>query len=275
MKKLLSIILSAALLFTAFALSSLAGDRIVEVRTDGRKLEFSPSSRLIGDTTYVPLYKYCTMMGNTRKEFDEATKTAKITCRGIEIIAQKGQKYIVANGRYIYTGLENVIIDSTMFVPVRPLSKAFGAEVVWHAEDYSVDVYDNGATIESGETFYDENDLLWLSRIIHAESNTEPFEGKIAVGNVVLNRARSGEFPNNIYDVIFDKKYGTQFTPVANGTIYNTPSEDCVKAAKICLEGYTLSNDILYFIDAVHASNMWVANNREFAFALGNHTFYN
>ena len=274
MKKFFSIILTATLLFALFAVPSLAADRIVEVRIDGEKLEFTPATRLIGDTTYVPIYKFCTMMGDTSKAFDDGTKTAKINCRGIEMIAQKGQKYIVANGRYIYTGLENVIIDSTMFVPVRPLAKAFGAEVIWHAEDYSVDVYDNGTLIESGENFYNENDLLWLARIIYAESNTEPFEGKIAVGNVVLNRVRSGEFPNSIYDVIFDKKYGTQFTPVDNGSIYNTPSEDCIKAAKICLEGYTLSDRILYFIDAVHASNMWVANNREFAFILGNHTFY-
>ena len=274
MKKLFSIMLAATFLLSVFAVPSLAADRIVEVRIDGEKLNFTPATRLIGDTTYVPIYKFCTMMGDTAKEFDDGTKTAKINCRGIEMIAQKGQKYIVANGRYIYTGLENLIIDSTMFVPVRPLAKAFGAEVVWHAEDYSVDVYDNGTLIGSGENFYNENDLLWLARIIYAESNTEPFEGKIAVGNVVLNRVRSGEFPNGIYDVIFDKKYGTQFTPVDNGTINNTPNDECFKAAKICLEGYTLSDKILYFIDAAHASNMWVANNREFVFAIGNHSFY-
>lgn len=274
MKKIISTILAAAMLLLIFVLPSLASDRLVEVRVDGEKIVFSPTTRLIGDTTYVPIYKFCTMMGETSKSFDDSTKTAKIICRGIELIAQKGAKYIILNGRYIYTGLENVIIDSTMFVPVRPLARAFGAEVIWHAEDYSVDVYDNGETIESGESFYNADDLLWLARIIYAESNTEPLEGKIAVGNVVLNRVASGEFPNSIYEVIFDKKYGTQFTPVDNGSIYNTPSEECVTAAKICLDGYTLSNEILYFIDAEHASNMWVVNNREFAFKINNHDFY-
>lgn len=274
MKKIISTVLAAMLLLTVFAMPSIAADRLVEVRIDGERLNFSPTTRLIGDTTYVPIYKFCTMMGVTEKSFDDATKTATIKCRGIEIVAQKGEKYVILNGRYIYTGLENVIIDSTMFVPVRPLAKAFGAEVIWHAEDYSVDVYDNGEMIESGEKFYNADDLLWLARIIYAESNTEPLEGKIAVGNVVLNRVASGEFPNNIHDVIFDKKYGTQFTPVDNGTIYNDPNEECIMAAKICLEGYTLSNEIIYFIDAVHASNMWVVNNREFAFKINNHDFY-
>ena len=61
----------------------------------------------------------------------------------------------------------------------------------------------------------------------------------------------------------------------ANGHIYNTPSDDCIIAAKICLEGYTLSDKILYFMDAKAASNMWTARNRKFAFLIGNHSFYN
>ena len=71
--------------------------------------------------------------------------------------------------------------------------------------------------------FYRPDEVLWLSRIIIAESRGESLLGQIAVGNVVLNRVKSRDFPNTIYGVIFDRKYGVQFTPVANGTIYNTP----------------------------------------------------
>ena len=39
----------------------------------------------------------------------------------------------------------------------------------------------------------------------------EPMKGKIAVGNVVLNRVRSSAYPNTIYGVIFDKRFGIQF----------------------------------------------------------------
>ena len=46
-----------------------------------------------------------------------------------------------------------------------------------------------------------------MSRIIHAESGAEPFDGKIAVGNVVLNRVESKQYPNTIYGVIFDRPY--------------------------------------------------------------------
>jgi N-acetylmuramoyl-L-alanine amidase len=74
--------------------------------------------------------------------------------------------------------------------------------------------------------------------------------------------------------VIFDKKYGVQFSPVANGTIYNTPTEESIIAAKICLEGYSLSNDILYFVNPKLAPNSWMANNRPYAFTIGNHAFF-
>lgn len=274
MKKTFSVIVTAAMLLSLFIFPASAADRRITVRVDGKTLSSSPHARLIKDTTYVPIYEFCSMFGTTAKSFDDRTKTASVTCRGIKISAKNGDGYIVANGRYIFTGIENKIVDGSMLVPIRSLARAFGAEVIWHGEDYSVDVKDNGKTIVSGEKYYDADCVLWLARIIYAESNTEPFEGKIAVGNVVLNRVASKEFPGTIYGVIFDRKYGTQFTPVANGTIYNTPSESCVIAAKICLEGFSYSRDILYFMDAAQASNLWIARNRALAFVIGNHSFY-
>ena len=98
--------------------------------------------------------------------------------------------------------------------------------------------------------------------------------GQIAVGNVVLNRVRSKSYPNTIYGVIFDRKNGTQFSPVALGTIYQKPTASAVIAAKICLEGYTLSNDILFFMNPRIATNNWISKNRPYAFTIGNHRFY-
>ena len=99
-------------------------------------------------------------------------------------------------------------------------------------------------------------------------------KGKIAVGNVVLNRVRSSAYPNTIYGVIFDKKFGTQFAPVANGTIYNTPTADSMIAAKICLEGYSLSSEIIYFLNPSVASSSWIIKSRPHAFTIGKHAFY-
>ena len=116
--------------------------------------------------------------------------------------------------------------------------------------------------------------MYWLSRIISAEAKGESFLGQMAVGNVVLNRVAHPSYPNTIYGVIFDRKHGTQFSPVSYGTIYQAPTESAVIAAKICLEGYTLSDEILFFYNPRIASTNWIAQNRPYAFTIGNHRFY-
>ena len=128
--------------------------------------------------------------------------------------------------------------------------------------------------LKSGAQVYNADQVYWLARIISAEARGESMKGKLAVGNVVLNRVRSTAFPNTVYGVIFDRKYGTQFSPVANGTIYNTPTVDSIIAAKMCLEGYSLSSDILYFVNPQKAPDSWIAQNREYVFSVGNHAFF-
>lgn len=117
------------------------------------------------------------------------------------------------------------------------------------------------------------DDFYWLSRIIHAEAANEPYEGKLAVGSVIVNRVKSSEFPSNIKDVIFDKKYGVQFTPTINGAIYNTPSDDSFKAAKEILEGKILNHDIMYFVNHNISTLNWFYT-LKFEFRIGDHWFY-
>ena len=78
-----------------------------------------------------------------------------------------------------------------------------------------------------------------------------------------------------IVEVIFDKKYGVQFAPTANGMIYKAPNADSIIAAKICLEGYSISTDALYFFNPKYTSGTWVKENREYLFTIENHVFYN
>ena len=111
--------------------------------------------------------------------------------------------------------------------------------------------------------------------LISAEAKGEPFLGQIAVGNVVLNRVKSASYPNTVYGVIFDRKYGTQFSPVSYGTIYKAPTAGAIIAAKICLEGYSLSDSALFFVNPRIATNNWIVRTRPYAFTIGNHDFYN
>ena len=91
---------------------------------------------------------------------------------------------------------------------------------------------------------------------------------------MVLNRVRNAEFPNTVWGVIFDRKNGVQFTPVANGTVYDTPLAASVTAARICMEGETVSTDILYFFDPDLSTSFWIAYNRPYAFTILHHRFY-
>lgn len=134
--------------------------------------------------------------------------------------------------------------------------------------------YSQAKKMVKADSAYDYEDLYWLARIISAEAKGESFTGQIGVGSVVLNRVKSKQFPNTVKGVVFDRKYGTQFTPVANGSIYNIPTQSAVVAAKMCLDGYTLSGSVLYFLNPSIATSSWIQNNRKYAFRIGNHEFY-
>jgi Cell wall hydrolyses involved in spore germination len=244
----------------------------------GVKVIFNGSNlagaELIAGTTYVPLKSYFAFYENAVITWDEATETATVKNAGFHIIAQKNANYITSNGRVFYSDSPVIIIGETLYIPVRSAAAATGAAVTWSENSSTVTVEARSSTIPSADEYYNADDLLWLSRIIHAESRGEPLTGKIAVGCVIINRMSSPDFPDSIYSVIFDSKHGTQFTPTASGTIYNTPTEESETAAKICLEGYTLSDSIQYFINESIATSTWVSTTRQYQLTIGNHDFY-
>lgn len=164
--------------------------------------------------------------------------------------------------------------DEILCIPARAAAQLAGCEVRWDGGSATAYFTSPRSEVAAGEDVYYPSDLLWLSRIIESESGGEPFIGKLAVANVVLNRIASDSFPNDMYSVIFDRRFGVQFTPTANGMIYRTPSEESIRAAKAALEGYTLSTEALYFIAPSAASNFWVARNRPYLFTVRSHDFY-
>ena len=245
----------------------------VPVYVDGSPI-LSGQAKLVDSITYVPFRAFCDTFGNTTVTWNASTRTATAKVGSLTVNAPQGALYIEANGRYLY-GVGKVLnIDGTLYVPVRPLAKAFGLSLVWDNAARAVSLTRTGKTLVSGSAFYDADEVYWLARIISAEAAGEPMLGKIAVGNVILNRVRSPQYPNTIYGVIFDRKHGTQFSPVSFGTIYRTPTADSVIAAKMCLDGANLSSDILFFMNPRIATSNWISKNRPFAFTIGNHDFY-
>jgi N-acetylmuramoyl-L-alanine amidase len=229
---------------------------------------------LIEEKTYVSLVDFGQAVDPNSQLISTAGGIHKISARGITVSAQLWNSYIEANGRCFYTDTNCRMIDGELYVPIRPLAYVFNVDVKWNDATRSILLIDNGGVCKSGDSVYWEGAVLWLSRIIYAESRGEPLLGKIAVGNVIMNRMRSPQFPNTIYSVIFDRKYGTQFTPVATGAIYNIPTDECVRAAKMVLEGTSVSQSVLYFMNPRIATSSWISKNREYAFSIGNHAFY-
>ena len=230
---------------------------------------------LINETTYAPLRSFCAALCDCSVSFDGKTRTATVEAEGLYLQARDGEHFIRANGRYLYTDTPvKILSDGRMYVPVRLLARALGVSVGWNAAARSVHISGKVAPILSGDKFYREDEVYWLSRIISAESRGEPLLGQIAVGNIVLNRVKCPNYPNTIWGVIFDRKYGTQFSPVANGTVYDEPYYLSVIAAKLCLEGVTVSEDILFFYEPDIAHSFWIPANRPYAFRIGHHYFF-
>ena len=237
--------------------------------------EFTGSVQVKDQTTFVGIRKFATAMDYGAKvTYNYSTRTLTVQASKLYLTAKDGQSYIVANGRYLYTPSPIFMKNGVMYAPVLLMTKAFGASARWSNSNSSFYITKGTGGIISGDNFYRDDEVYWLSRIINAESGGEILKGKIAVGNVILNRVKSKSFPNTIYGVIFDKKNGTQFSPTANGTIYKAPNQDSIIAAKICLEGYSVDTGILYFVNPSVVPHCWVCQNRPFYAKIGNHAFY-
>ncbi len=187
-----------------------------------------------------------------------------------EVSAVRGERFFEVNGR-CRPAFGGIVKDGT--VPLFGLCAVLGLEA--SERGGAVFVTGDMEKTASGDGFYDGDDLFWLSRIIRAESETETLEGKIAVGNVVLNRVRSPSFPDDVRGVIFDRRGGVaQFSPASTDAIYIEPDSESVAAAKICLEGYSLSDEIIFFMNPALASSSWISDNRSAVMTIGNLTFY-
>lgn len=128
-----------------------------------------------------------------------------------------------------------------------------------------------------------ERELKCLAQNIYYEAGYEPFEGKVAVAQVTLNRADSGKFPDDICGVIFQKsviydKVICQFSWYCENAGVRKPvnpaayQESMAVAKKVLLEGFRLDglkNAMYYHADYV--SPRW---GKEKIATIGRHIFY-
>ena len=99
------------------------------------------------------------------------------------------------------------------------------------------------------EVTFEEGDRKLLANIIYCEAGGEPYEGKLAVGAVVINRVLSGKFPDTVKGVIYQK---SQFSPVASGRYALALASDkanaaCYQAADEAMLGVTNVGACVFF----------------------------
>ena len=128
-----------------------------------------------------------------------------------------------------------------------------------------------------------QTQLDCLARNIYYEAGYEPFEGKVAVAQVTINRAESGDFPSDICRVVYQKnivyeKVLCQFSWYCETATIKKPmngpayTESMEVAKKVLLEGFRLPSikDALYF----HGDYINPGWKRERVAKIGRHIFY-
>jgi spore germination cell wall hydrolase CwlJ-like protein len=110
-------------------------------------------------------------------------------------------------------------------------------------------------------TAVQHDSVYWLSHVIEAEAGGESQQAKMAVGEVIMNRISSPEYPKNIHDVIFQVVNGRYaFTSVQIGTVNRAPSAASVSAAQAVLSGnaHVVPDALVFYNASQTPASSWV-----------------
>ena len=234
----------------------------------------STRAPVINNTVYLSVSDITKNVAGARVTYNKTSKTLTVSANGLYMTMTDGGFVIYANDRPLFSFSPTIVMSNgEVYAPASALEKALGIKRSAYT-DSEIRYTGTYKPLANAKNYYREDEVYWLSKIISAESSGESLLGQIAVGDVILNRVQSPLFPNTIYSVIFDRKYGVQFSPTADGRIYGTPTYTATLAAKICLEGVSLSDDAMYFLNPRAAQSNWIVKNREYVYTIGNHDFY-
>lgn len=130
--------------------------------------------------------------------------------------------------------------------------------------------YRTTAAVSRSAVRVTSEDKELLARMVEAEAGAEPYQGKVAVAAVILNRVKSPLFPNDVRGVILQKG---AFEPILNGWFWQvTVSSSSRQAVEDALRGIDPSNGALYFYNPAKTNHPWFSN-RVVTARIGNHVF--
>lgn len=117
-----------------------------------------------------------------------------------------------------------------------------------------------------------------MMKIVEAEAGGEDYMGKVLVANVVINRVKSKDFPDDVDKVVYQHDNAIyQFSPVLDGRIGKVEvSNETQKAVYDALLGKDYSKGALYFVaqNAKQSKKEWFVTNLRYLYTYGGHEFY-
>lgn len=262
MKKRIFSSLLALTLTLGLAVPAYAGEEPSTAEVTVNDQAVSYTAEVYDGTAYIPFYGGVqSLRPDAEITWEDGTFTA--AAEDLTMTVRVGDPYLVVNGRYLYiAGKVKGWADGTALVPARVLATALGAWIGWSGK---VELYSGGVPLSGEDIPYDDTTLDLLARVITHESGNQPLEGKMAVGNVILNRANSPKFPNTVGEVIYSPN---QFPGATNAT----PNTESILAARLVLEGANVVPGAYYFNGA--GKSCWASRNKSLIATIGAHSFY-
>ncbi|MCM8710729.1 cell wall hydrolase [Clostridium sp. SYSU_GA19001] len=125
----------------------------------------------------------------------------------------------------------------------------------------------------SDKTIYiTDDDVYLMAQIVYAESRSEPYDGKVAVASVILNRLKSPDFPKTIEGIIKQKN---AFSCLKNGEIHVVPDKASYAAVLDALKGKDPTNKAVFFYNPKISTSTWMKKvNKTNIKSIGNHVFF-
>lgn len=126
------------------------------------------------------------------------------------------------------------------------------------------------SAVTSSALSVSSDEVYLLACMVYVESGAEPYEGQLAVANVILNRVKDPRFDDTIAEVIYAPgQFPGAHNGVLDNVLYSGPSESCMRAAEEALAGVNNIGGYYYFNGYVDLSTV-----SEYL-VIGGHTFYN
>lgn len=182
--------------------------------------------------------------------------TSQASVSGSEMIQEKNSKYTTGAGT-IAAAMESIPAEAV------ELTKA-EAQKAQEAREQAEAEAKRKAEEEAARAQIAAEDQKLLASIIFCEAGNQPYEGQVAVGAVIMNRVRSGVYPNSISEVIYQSG---QFGPAMTGWLDTVRSSEgytqtAMQAAADAMAGVNPIGDCLYF------------GNGNYGIQIGDHFFH-